>query len=140
MLRANIELWCTPSTCTEPTAAAGTTYNGMSGKTTTQTGSVSCADGYSGGGSATCTADNGQTTSSWIFTGCTVSTCPDPNAAAGTTYSGMSGKTTTQTGTVTCADGYSGGGSATCTGDTNMDGWPSQTTSSWVYSRVEKKD
>ena len=105
-------LTCSANTCTATNVANSNkaASKSITGKTS-QTVTVTCDTGYTGGGTATC-GTNGQ----FNTLTCAANTC----TAAGNIVnsdkaaSGSITGTTGQTVTVTCNTGYSGGGTATC--------------------------
>merc|ERR1712216_288336 len=90
--------------------------------------SVTCADGYSGSGVATCNADSGATTASWSAPSCVASSCGAliiANSDAEGSDTGVTGDAVE----VMCDIGYGGGSTmfSQCEGDVGS------TSASWDY-------
>merc|ERR1711998_602349 len=109
-----------PPTCVASSCGSLTVTNsdadGASTGTTSEAVAVTCDDGYSGSGSATCVADVGATTSSWDLPTCVASSCGSL-IVTNSDADGASTGTTSDSVFVTCDDGYSGSESATCVAD-----------------------
>jgi len=98
---------CKPSAVANSDRAAVGSIQG----TTTQTVEVICDEGYSGGGVVVCQKDG-----TFSKVTCAPDSCTPTQVPFSTSYSGANSITGTvgQTVTVTCNQGYSGGGEATC--------------------------
>ena len=103
---------CVPETCA-PTQVANSnqaTLGSITG-TTGQTQSVTCQEGYSGGGTATCATDGDFNTLTCAAKPCTpAGNVANSNKAATESITG----TTTDNVKVTCHAGYSGTGTTNC--------------------------
>ena len=105
-------LACAANTCTatgniaNSNKAASSSITGTTGQTAT----VTCDTGYTGGGTATCGTNGAFNTLTCPGNSCTAANVANSNKAAIGSISG----TTSQTVTVTCTAGYTGGGTATC--------------------------
>jgi len=117
---------CSASSCGNLTVANSDQSGSLNGSTG-QTLGVACSDGFSGGGTASCTGNSGASTSAWVYTACTVSSC-GALTVANSDQSGSTTGTTGQTVFVTCNSGYSGNGTATCTANSGA------STSAWVHT------
>eukprot|EP00808_Paulinella_micropora_P023636 g7169.t1 len=122
---------CAAATCATLATPSNGAINTCTGtKTTGQTCSITCNNGYSvsGGSTQTCTG-TGVGSSAWPNSqSCAASTCATlatPSNGAINTCTGT--KTTGQTCTITCNEGYtvSGGATQTCTGTgVGTSAWP----------------
>ena len=114
---------CTINTCTAPSATTGYTLpSGFTYSYTTTSATItgaSCASGYSGSPTYTCSATSVGSSTAPTLTGCTINSCTAPSATTGYnlpsvfTYS----YTTTPTAIAgaSCASGYSGAATMTYT-------------------------
>jgi hypothetical protein len=102
---------CVAKSCIQ-TSVANSNYAGSNSiqGTTGQSRTVTCNPGYSGGGTASC-----QTNGQFTRPACTANQCT-PISVAHSNYAGGNSiqGTTGQSRTVTCNQGYSGGGTASC--------------------------
>ena len=105
-------LACAANTCTATGNIANSDRKatGSITGTTGQTRTVTCDTGYTGGGIATCGTNGQFNTLTCSGNSCTAVNVANSNKAAIGSISG----TTSQTVTVVCNVGYTGGGTATC--------------------------
>ena len=71
---------------------------------------VTCLEGYSGGGTATCQSSGSFSSVSCTAAACSPTQVPNSNTASTGSITGVTGSSVQ----VTCLDGYSGGGTVTC--------------------------
>ena len=105
---------CTPTQVAASDKSAAGSITGNVGDTVT----VTCNDGYSGGGTWTCGADGNFSGSQCTAGSCTPTQVPDSNKARNGDITGNTGATVV----VTCNAGYTGGGNWVCGDDGNFTG------------------